>query len=93
MRKRMEALSRITTLNGATSNEEQIAQRKMQAMKDKQLREESFMSRVQKREQEAVQPTKVNIYPMNEEVNPHDAAFARQFEELRKANRKKWGIK
>jgi hypothetical protein len=89
MRKRMEALSRITTQNGATNNEEQIAQRKMKAMKKAQLRKESFTSRV-----EAVSnPTKVNVYPLNEDVPPQDVAFAKQFEEIRRANRKKWNVK
>jgi len=89
MRKRMEALSRMTTQNGATSNEQQIAQRKMKAIKEAQLREESFASRVKS----VSNPTQVKIHPVEESTNPYDANFRNQFEELKRANRKKWGIK
>jgi plasmid maintenance system killer protein len=94
MKKRIEALSRMTTLNGATSNEEQIAQRKIQAIKEAQKRKNDFAARIEALN-EKVEPTKVNVYPEPlEEVNhPHDVMFRNKFEELKKNNRKKWGIR
>ena len=91
MQKRIEALSRMTTKNGASINEAEIAQRKLQALKEAELRKENFAARMKSAEKP--EPTKVNIYPMNESIDPQDMAFRNNFEELKKANRKRWNIK
>ena len=88
MQNRYDCLSRMTTKNGASSNEEQIAQRKMKLMNELNERQSTFEKRV------GVEPTKkytkVHIYDQAE-MPPEEVNFRSKFEAIKEQNRKKWG--
>ena len=87
MQNRYDCLSRMTTKNGASSNEEQIAQRKMKLMNELNERQSTFEKRMGV--ESTKKYTKVHVY--YHEDTPEEVNFRSKFEAIKEQNRKKWG--
>lgn len=95
MKKRIEALSRMTTKNGCTTHEEQVAQRKMKLLQELEQKRWKFKQAVEEKEEryQTTKPTFVEVFGEEIQQNQQETDFRKKFEELRQQNRQKWKIK